>query len=72
MLFAFDDFDLFLRQSIQFIKEPVDLVVGGVNLALENDIIMVWFDSADFLCLHLLRKCTTINKNLMIIGRNSE
>ena len=39
----FHDFDFFLGQFVEFIDEFVDLIVGGVNLALQDGLVMTGF-----------------------------
>ena len=37
------DFDFFFGQVVEFINEVVDLVVGGVDLALQDGLVMTGF-----------------------------
>ena len=38
-----NDLDLLVRQAVEFVDELVDLFVGCVNLAMDGELIVVWF-----------------------------
>jgi hypothetical protein len=45
-LFSFHDPDFFVCQSIQFVNEMINLIIGGVDLALEDSFVGSCFNSA--------------------------
>ena len=48
-LFTFNYVNFLIRQSIQFINQPVDLAVRGVYPALEDGFVMIRFCFCQFL-----------------------